>query len=56
MDRVRFWKDEAERRWKEGDRKGFAEAEAMIEAYRIWNSLNEQEQAALLHKQKERAA
>ena len=40
---MRFWKDEAERRYKAGDMKGFAEAEAYLEAYRLMEQLELQE-------------
>lgn len=43
MDRVRFWKDEAERCWRAGDMKGFAEAEKQLESWRLWETLKQEE-------------
>jgi len=45
MDRVRWWKDEAERRFLAGDMKGFAEAEAHLEAYRMKAEMEQRERA-----------
>lgn len=54
-ERVRFWKDRAEECWRRGDRKGFAECEAELEAWRMWQAMTAEEQEALLRK-KENAA
>ena len=35
---IRYWKDEAERLYRAGDMRGFAEAEKMIEAWRLAES------------------
>jgi hypothetical protein len=35
MDRIAHWKSEFERCWREGDRRGMAKAEAMLESWRL---------------------
>lgn len=47
-ERVSFWKRKAEECWRNGDMKGFADAEANIEAWRLWDSLSADEQEEVL--------
>ena len=42
--RIRFLKDEAERCWRAGDMKGFAEYEALLESWRMWEQMQRDDQ------------
>lgn len=54
-ERVRFWKEKFEAAYRAGDKAGMVEAEKNIEAWRLWDSLQSEEQEALLKQQQERA-
>ena len=54
-ERVAFWKQKFEECFRAGDKAGMVYAEQQIEAWRLWDSLQTEEQEALLARKRTEA-